>query len=652
MARPPPHRSKSTVSRPTRAVILAAGLGTRLDPLTREIPKALLPFQGITLLERALRQVESWGVREVLVNCHAHADQIVHALATRAPTGLRVQISFEPEILGTGGVLSYASWFLSSDPHPFWMLNADVVAELEPEALLNRAPRGKKIATLWMEPRRGPRTVEMQKRIVSTFRSNHPGRDGTYTFCGLQLLSPKILSYISPGFSTIIEAYEAAIADGLQVTGCDIPQSYWADVGTPEQYLDAHRAMALRRKSASGVAGGDRRKPEATRGNNWVDTTAGVHPGAFLQDTVVMERARLGPRAKCHNAVIGPGTRVNGTCEGLVTRAAICLTQSEQNILKRIRIRTESAWVEQNNRIGSARSFHRISDDRTSVILVRYETEREENALYADHAVLLRRAGVRVPVLHANDVKRRVLVLEDVGRNSVEDLLPAWSPQKIARTYRKILEQVFRFHSEGSRLAKERRTKLMPRFNASLYRWEHGLFDSQFLEPRGVPAALRREVRRELEKLSGTLDAAPAVLVHRDLQSSNILVHRGEPVFIDFQGMRFGPAAYDVASLICDPYVMLSRDAQNKLIDQYASFGRNPAQSMEIIWSAAVQRLSQALGAYGRLSGLAGGQRFRGYIPPACTMIRRAAEQCCVPTPGLVEAMQISLLQGKEPKLR
>jgi len=642
MARTSLHSAGRSVPRPTRAVILAAGFGSRLDPLTREVPKALLPFRGITLLERALRMMECWGVRDVLVNCHAHADQIVRALSTRAPTNLRIQISFEPSILGTGGVLSYAAWFLSNDPNPVWMLNADVVAELDPSALLRQAPRGKCIATLWMEPRRGPRTVEMRKRTVRSFRSDRPGGVDTFTFCGLQLLSPGILPYIPPGFSSIIEAYEAAIADGWRVTGCPVPGSYWADVGTPDQFLDAHREVNQRGKNVSEVA----------QTNEWIDPTACVKPGAYVENAVVMMNARLGPRAKCRNAVIGPGTHVNGACEGLVTRAAISLTQPERKILERIPIRADKASVEQNHRSGSARSFHRITDGKCSVILVRYDTERKENALYANHAELLRRAGVRVPALYAHDRKQQILFLEDVGRSSVEDLFPAWTPKKVLLMYGKILEQVFRFHREGSKAAKRKRTQLMPSFRESLYRWEHGLFDEQFLKPAGVPASLRRKVRGELGKLSRSLDSTPPVLIHRDLQSSNILVKRGEPVFIDFQGMRFGSAAYDMASLICDPYVMLSEVTQNKLITQYASFGRNAARSMDVIWPAAVQRISQALGAYGRLGRLPGGNRFRGYIPPACAMMFRAAEQCCEPTPGLREAIHTALRQGKDSELR
>ena len=120
------------IHRPTRAIILAAGFGTRLDPLTRMEPKALLPLWGVPMLEHCLARVRDWGVRDVLVNCHAKAEAIVEFLWTHKLDGLRVQISYEPDILGTGGVLYHASWFL--DCQPFWLLNTDVACSLDPVA--------------------------------------------------------------------------------------------------------------------------------------------------------------------------------------------------------------------------------------------------------------------------------------------------------------------------------------------------------------------------------------------------------------------------------------------------------------------------------------------------------------------------------------
>ncbi|HPA77990.1 MAG TPA: NTP transferase domain-containing protein, partial [Kiritimatiellia bacterium] len=97
---------------PRRAVVLAAGFGTRLLPLTRIRPKALLPLGGRPMLEHSLRLLASWGVDDVLVNCHWLADQVVDFLRGVRLPGMKISISHEPEILGTGGVLRRAEWFL------------------------------------------------------------------------------------------------------------------------------------------------------------------------------------------------------------------------------------------------------------------------------------------------------------------------------------------------------------------------------------------------------------------------------------------------------------------------------------------------------------------------------------------------------------
>ena len=416
-----------------------------------------------------------------------------------------------------------------------------------------------------MEPLRGPRTVEMRSGTISNFRSDHPGAGGTYTFCGLQLLSPKILSYIPNGFSTIIEAYEAAMADGWRVAGHEIPGSYWADVGNAEQYLDANREVAARQKGS---------RADGTQ----IDPGADVHGKAKLHNAVVLQNASVGARARCCNVIVGPGTRVNTECSGLVTRAAATCTTAERKALERLGLRPDRACIEKNHRSGSDRAFYRVTDGATSVILVRYGLEREENDLYADHAVLLRRAGVRVPRLHAADRRNRFLVMEDAGRHSVEDLFPGWPEPDAARVYHEVIEQVFQFHRGAARLARAGRVRLMPRFDDSLCRWEHGWFETHFLRPRGVPRRTCKAVLHELRTLSRGLCGGRASLLHRDLQSSNILVQRGRPVFIDFQGMRLGPAAYDIASLICDPYVMLSLDTQEELTEHYRSFDRAAAR--------------------------------------------------------------------------
>jgi hypothetical protein len=132
---------------------------------------------------------------------------------------------------------------------------------------------------------------------------------------------------------------------------------------------------------------------------------------------------------------------------------------------------------------------------------------------------------------------------------------------------------------------------------------------------------------RDLESVADRLAGTPQVLVHRDLQSSNILWHEGGPVFVDFQGMRLGPAAYDLASLLCDPYVMLPVRTQSRLLEYYARRTGCPEQVVDVFWSAAIQRLAQALGAFGRLSAVPETSSFARHIRTGLVMMSRALDR-------------------------
>ena len=238
---------------PDKAVILAAGYGERLLPLTRVRPKPLVPIWGKPVLRHAMEMLRSWGVRDVLVNAHYHAGALLEYLRSHPVPGLRIQISFEPEILGTGGPLVRARWFTGMEP--FWMMNADVLADVNPAAFRRAFTRKNVIAALWMHPSRGPRTVEITRDTIRSFHSRNPGSPGTCTFCGLQLLSPRILQYLPPsGFSSIIQAYEKALQSGERIAPIVTPDAFWADIGTPASYLEAHSEIrSAARRGQSGA---------------------------------------------------------------------------------------------------------------------------------------------------------------------------------------------------------------------------------------------------------------------------------------------------------------------------------------------------------------------------------------------------------------
>lgn len=228
-----------------KAVVLAAGFGMRLRPLTFVQPKPLLPMWGVPMLERILALLESWGVEEIVVNAHWQAEKVRAYVLSRKGVA-KVTIAEEPEILGTGGVLNPLRYFLGAEP--FWLVNGDIVVEgLDPQPIVDAYEKSGNFAGCWMSEAFGPRTIEADADgHVCNWKSDVAGDYGTYTYCGIALLGSKILDHVKPeGFSTIVEAYEKAMmTDGLIVRGADCEGAYWADCGTLESYLETHAALA------------------------------------------------------------------------------------------------------------------------------------------------------------------------------------------------------------------------------------------------------------------------------------------------------------------------------------------------------------------------------------------------------------------------
>jgi aminoglycoside/choline kinase family phosphotransferase/choline kinase len=536
---------------PRKAFILAAGLGTRLRPLTLETPKPMLPLWNKPMLARTLEMLAAWGVRDVLINLHHAPGPIVHYLASQPFQNLRISAVFEPEILGTGGALRNARWFIDQ---PFWLLNADVVADLDPAPLLRVWRKQKPLAACWLTEEAGPKTVRCENGIVRNF---HDKLHGHATFCGLQLLDERILPFIAKkGFDTIIAAYRRAQKKRLRIAGVFVPGSFWADIGTPAQYVQAHRDTAPR----FGRAG-----------------------------------------------------------ENFSLPAAAVLTPREQFLLN-----TDALPIEVLPPRGSNREFFRLRDGQKSSVLIRWSPERPDNRLYARHTRFLASIGIPVPRLYLDSPRDHFLAIEDLGPDTLESLLPRLKPTEIRRLYLQIMDITLRLHLKGLSGARKVQLPLMPGFDAALYAWEHAYFIDHILRGRlRIAEKQIAAIAEELKSVARILSHSPKALIHRDWQSSNILFRGNMPVMIDYQGMRPGPAAYDLASLLCDPYADLPSALQQLLLRYYARRHPQGARIAAVFPAAAIQRLCQALGAYAVLSNKPGMAHFARHIPVAARQLLR-----------------------------
>lgn len=227
-------------------MILAAGLGTRLRPLTNTIPKPLLPIAGTPLIVWNLLLLKRHGFHQVVINLHYLGPMIEQALGDGSKFGMRIIYSHEPVILGTGGGIKKAEPYFSGEP--VLILNADTLVELDLEALWDFHRSRGAVATLVLREdpeadRWGVVEVGEQDRIL---RITGRGVRAAATiarrmFAGIHILHPRLLQQVPKGVaSSIIDPYVAAIERGEPVLGYDL-RGYWSDIGTPERYTHAEQ---------------------------------------------------------------------------------------------------------------------------------------------------------------------------------------------------------------------------------------------------------------------------------------------------------------------------------------------------------------------------------------------------------------------------
>ena len=284
---------------------------------------------------------------------------------------------------------------------------------------------------------------------------------------------------------------------------------------------------------------------------------------------------------------------------------------------------------------GSDRKFYRVrcSPEQT-LILVKYHLEREENRHYVQIAQFLDRHGIRVPKIFFHDATEGLIWIEDLGER---DLFSYRKESWLVRRafYESALDQIAALHGLPEAVCIGIKDDLPAEFNAALYLWEQDYFFKYCLgryfkieKAKLAPLA----ASPALEEIAERLASFPRVLVHRDFQSQNIIMRNGQAHLIDFQGMRPGLPEYDLASLLFDPYVDLSSAERDELISYYRERRAKKGwivdgQFDETLRLCAMQRLMQALGAYGFLGLVKGHKHFLRHVGSALRSLRSIVGQ-------------------------
>jgi aminoglycoside/choline kinase family phosphotransferase len=598
------------------AFVLGAGLGTRLRPLSENRPKPLLPVGGRPLITFAMDHCLSIGVGRFIVNTHHCAAAYDETFPNGNWRGTPIIFRHEPVLLDTAGGLKNIEDLLEEE-ETILVYNGDILSDLPLSRLLTAHTAAGREVTLALRSNGPLRNVCLNaKGEICDFRDllGNPGIRRCL-FTGISIIDKRFLRRLTPGKAeSTIPIFAAMIREAPgSVASAVIDEGNWEDVGDIPAYQRINaRGPMLHYEGTAGASG-------KYVSLDFLSRAAGSETSFFPPISgppLETADSSARPRTVAPENDGGATTVPDGEQEEAAPEETAFVHQT-LGLVAGTRV-----GLAQVGKGGSDRNYLRVSAaGGRPAILMRYGRMYEENDLYAGVASFLRGIGVTVPAIYGHDPERRLILMEDLGDRDLYALRDA--PWEVRRgLYEKTLALAAKMLSFSlDRLPAG--LHLMAGFDANLYRWERDYFRENCV--RNVcritlGAAEDEALEAELAALAGRLLSTPSVLVHRDLQSQNVMIRDGEPVLIDFQGMRTGSPFYDLGSLLCDPYVTFPEKGRDELLLYYHGISGSPYSReafRELFLLASAQRLMQALGAYGFLGLKREKPRFLSHILPA-----------------------------------
>ncbi len=289
-----------------KAFVLAAGLGTRLRPLTDHLPKPLIPILNIPSLFYTLFLLKQAGIREIICNIHAHADAIKNALDACDLPGLEISFSEEPIILGTGGGLKKCEHLLGSDE--FLLVNSDIITDIDFRALILHHQQSGRPGTLTLYETPEATSIGyigVEGGLIKDFNNRRQtGLVSSLIYTGTAVLSPKIFRFMHAEFSGIVDTGFTGLIDNGGL-GYYQHKGLWMDIGTMQSYWQANiNTASIMNGLATAMAQAIGMRPHA------ISPEAFISPNVEISKSVIGKGCHIGEHCRIRNSVLLPGATV------------------------------------------------------------------------------------------------------------------------------------------------------------------------------------------------------------------------------------------------------------------------------------------------------------------------------------------------------
>ncbi len=590
-----------------KAFVLCAGLGKRLNPISREIPKPLLPFFGKTPLFFILQKLKEIKIKEVGINLHHMPEEIKNYLKNFKY--FKFHFFFEKKLLDTGGALKNAKNFLSSSK--FFVLNCDLIFKFSLKEILDFHNKNGNLCTLVITDFPNLNNIEVNEKGELINISKGVSKN-LKTFTGIALYEPKILDFMEMDIFSIKQIWLKLIKEGIKINTYFIKPELCIEIGTLKSYAKALFEKLKSEGEKNYLSSPIKSKNIKLYGFNIIEKSCKISKNIKLKNCIILPNSLL--KENQRNKIIGRNFKIPIPLK--VLRDGFF---SKDKFLKNF-TKKDKIYLKGLTEGGSLRNFYHFG--KKYVFLKSLEEDKEFERWFQIRK-LFSSLNLPVPKVLKISYKEKKAIIEHCGEYSLYDFSKFLPEKEIYKYYKNVLNEISKLHREN--LKKYLGNKIFKGyiFEKNYFLWETNYFYENFIKnylKLNLPYGF---FKRDFEKLAEISSTFEKRIIHRDLQSKNIIIKRGV-CFIDFQSARLGPTGYDIASLLWDPYLPLPKNLREKLLFYYKEImGKDlPLDFDKSLIYLRLQRHFQALGAYSFLSLIRKKENFLKFINPSFKILK------------------------------